>query len=58
MTQSFNYQGTLISLAAFSEGRVVNRLAAAVLLSPIAYVAGVTSPAVKFIVDIKLDKVS
>ena len=35
----------------------MNRLAAAALLSPIAYVAEVTSPIVKIVVDIKLDKV-
>ena len=47
-----------MALAAFSEGRVVNRLAAAALLAPVAYAAEVTSPIVKLIVDIKLDKVS
>lgn len=34
-----NCQGTLIALASFSEGRLMNQLKSAALLSPIAYLS-------------------
>lgn len=38
------WQGTLIGLAAFSEGELVNMLRSAAMLCPIAYLGQVTSP--------------
>jgi lysosomal acid lipase/cholesteryl ester hydrolase len=41
MSKSVNcvWQGTLIALASFSEGKLVNQLKSAALLSPIAYLS-------------------
>ncbi|KAG2580205.1 triacylglycerol lipase 2-like [Panicum virgatum] len=36
--------GTLVALAAFSEGRVVDQLKSAALLTPVAYLAHITTP--------------
>ncbi|KAF0901085.1 hypothetical protein E2562_037651 [Oryza meyeriana var. granulata] len=36
--------GTLVALAAFSEGRMVDRLKSAALLSPVAYLSHITTP--------------
>ncbi|XP_008678389.1 triacylglycerol lipase 2 isoform X4 [Zea mays] len=36
--------GTLVALAAFSEGRVVSQLKSAALLTPVAYLAHITTP--------------
>ncbi|KAL6900735.1 hypothetical protein ACP4OV_005411 [Aristida adscensionis] len=36
--------GTLVALAAFSEGRVVDKLKSAALLTPVAYLAHITTP--------------
>ena len=38
------FQGTLVALAAFSEGRVVDQLKSAALLTPVAYLAHITTP--------------
>ena len=54
----FYFQGTSIAFAAFSEGRVVNRIDAAVLLSPIAYLDRASAPIVQLAKDLKIDKVS
>ena len=37
-------QGTLIALASFSEGRLVDNLKSAALLSPVAYLTHMTTP--------------
>jgi hypothetical protein len=37
-------QGTLVALAAFSEGRMVDKLKSAALLSPVAYLSHITTP--------------
>jgi lysosomal acid lipase/cholesteryl ester hydrolase len=36
--------GTLVALAAFSEGRMVDKLKSAALLSPVAYLSHITTP--------------
>jgi lysosomal acid lipase/cholesteryl ester hydrolase len=37
-------QGTLVALAALSEGRLVDKLKSAALLTPVAYLAHMTTP--------------
>lgn len=37
-------QGTLVALAAFSEGRTVDKLKSAALLTPVAYLSHMTTP--------------
>jgi lysosomal acid lipase/cholesteryl ester hydrolase len=52
-------QGTLIALAALSEGKLsMDRIVAAALLAPVAYIASETSPLVKLVNELKIDKVS
>ncbi|XP_054818020.1 triacylglycerol lipase 2-like [Prosopis cineraria] len=46
--------GTLIALAAFSEGEMVNMIRSAALLSPIAHLNQIPSPAIKFAANIFL----
>jgi len=41
---SFWFQGTLVALAALSEGKLVDKLQSAALLSPIAYLSHMTTP--------------
>jgi hypothetical protein len=56
---TLSVQGTLIALAALSEGKLAtDRIAAAALLAPVAYVTGDTSPLVKLAIKVKLDIVS
>ncbi|KAJ1391588.1 Alpha/Beta hydrolase fold [Sesbania bispinosa] len=38
------WQGTLVALASFSEGKLVNQLKSAALLSPVAYLSHITTP--------------
>ncbi|KAI5565655.1 hypothetical protein POPTR_014G159800v4 [Populus trichocarpa] len=45
-------QGTLIALAAFSQGKLLNMLRSAVLLCPIAYLNHLTSPFARALVDL------
>ena len=40
----FMLQGTLIALASFSEGKLVDKLMSAALLSPVAYLSHMTTP--------------
>lgn len=40
----FISQGTLIALASFSEGKLVDKLMSAALLSPVAYLSHITTP--------------
>ncbi|KAJ6873861.1 triacylglycerol lipase 2-like isoform X2 [Populus alba x Populus x berolinensis] len=47
-------QGTLIALAAFSQGKLLNMLRSAVLLCPIAYLNHLTSPFARGLVDLFL----
>lgn len=49
-------QGTLMSLAAFTQSDIVKRVEAAALLSPISYLGHVKSPLVLRMVDMYLDK--
>jgi lysosomal acid lipase/cholesteryl ester hydrolase len=37
-------QGTLVALAALSEGRLADKMKSAALLSPVAYLAHMTTP--------------
>ena len=48
----------MIALAAFSEGRVVNRIAAAAFISPIAYLSSATSPLLQILSAGNVDDVS
>lgn len=43
MDATFLGQGTLIALASFSEGRSIDKVKSAVLLSPIAYLSHMTT---------------
>ncbi|XP_034896718.1 triacylglycerol lipase 2 isoform X2 [Populus alba] len=45
-------QGTLIALAAFSQGKLLNMLRSAVLLCPVAYLNHLTSPFARGVVDL------
>ncbi|KAG6748710.1 hypothetical protein POTOM_048644 [Populus tomentosa] len=45
-------QGTLIALAAFSQGKLLNMLRSAVLLCPVAYLNHLTSPFARGLVDL------
>jgi hypothetical protein len=40
----FRFQGTLVALAAFSEGRMVDKMKSAALLTPVAYLSHITTP--------------
>lgn len=48
----------MIALAAFSEGELVNMIRSAALLSPIAHLNQIPSPAIKLAADIFLADVS
>ncbi|KAH7447972.1 hypothetical protein KP509_01G130100 [Ceratopteris richardii] len=49
-------QGTIMAFAAFTNPKVVNRLGAAALLSPIAFLANITSPFARAAVNMHLDQ--
>jgi hypothetical protein len=44
MADSASMQGTLVALAALSEGRLVDKMKSAALLTPVAYLAHMTTP--------------
>eukprot|EP00250_Pteridium_aquilinum_P026771 c33565_g1_i1 orf=187-1359(+) len=49
-------QGTIMAFAAFTEPRVINMIAAAALLSPIAFLSNITSPFARAAVNLHVDQ--
>lgn len=49
-------QGTIMAFAAFTEPRIINMLAGAALLSPIAFLSNITSPFARAAVNLHLDQ--
>ncbi|MCO5584024.1 hypothetical protein L7F22_037943 [Adiantum nelumboides] len=51
-------QGTIMAFAAFTNANVIKRMAAAALLSPIAFLSNITSPFARAAVNLHLDQVA
>lgn len=51
-------QGTIMAFAAFTNAKVIHMMAAAALLSPIAFLSNITSPFARTAVNLRLDQVA